>query len=257
MADPDRDAPPQASPSQSDLVIDGVKQMIISGRLGPGSRLPIEKDLAARLGVSRGSLREGVRSLAALGVLETRQGDGTYVTSLDPSELFTPLGFFADLQTSADAADLLGTRRILETESAGRAALRIGEQGLAELSDILAGVDGLLAVPDVDLEAFIEADSSFHRTIAAASGSRTLAALIDSLVGRTFRARLWRAISERDSLQEAQDEHRAILAELALHDPDRARIRMAAHLLGVEEYASDHPAAAISTSDPDSETELQ
>lgn len=256
MTDEDRKPSPTAR-SQSDLVIDGVKQMIISGQLGPGSRLPIEKDLAATLGVSRGSLREGVRSLAALGVLETRQGDGTYVTSLDPSALFTPLGFFADLQTSADADDLLGVRRVLETESVGRAALRIGEEGLTELSRILAGVDRLLADPDVDLEALIEADSNFHRAIAASSGSRTLAALIDSLVGRTSPARLWRAISESDSLQEAQDEHRAILAELAMHNPERAKIRMANHLLGVEEYTAAHPAEAISAAGFALETERQ
>ena len=91
--------------------------MLTRGELHPGSRLPVEKDLAAQLGVSRGSLREGVRALATLGVLETRQGDGTYVTALDPRTLLSPLGFLADLQQPAHAADLLAVRRVLETES--------------------------------------------------------------------------------------------------------------------------------------------
>ena len=64
-------------------IIQEIKRLVLDGVLGPGSRLPVEKDLAARLGVSRGSLREGVRALVHLGVLETRQGDGTYVTELD------------------------------------------------------------------------------------------------------------------------------------------------------------------------------
>ena len=91
--------------------------MLTRGELHPGSRLPVEKDLAAQLGVSRGSLREGVRALATLGVLETRQGDGTYVTALDPRQLLSPLGFLADLQQPAHAADLLAVRRVLESES--------------------------------------------------------------------------------------------------------------------------------------------
>ena len=81
-----------ASRSQSEVVVDGIKDMITSGVLSAGSRLPVEKDLADELRVSRGSLREGVRALVLMGVLETRQGDGTYVTALDPAlpPVFTP-----------------------------------------------------------------------------------------------------------------------------------------------------------------------
>ena len=227
--------------SQTDVVIQGIKDMLTRGDLHPGSRLPIEKELAAELGVSRGSLREGVRALATLGVLETRQGDGTYVTSLDPRTLLTPLGFLADLQQPAHAADLLAVRRVLETESASLAATRLSAEELAELDRILGVVDGILEHdPDMDLEAFIHADTEFHRLIARASGNPPLAAIIDTLVGRTFRARLWRAISHRGSVRETQAEHRAILDELVRRDPERARIRMAVHLLGVEEFSAAH-----------------
>ncbi|MEJ1154158.1 FadR/GntR family transcriptional regulator [Microbacterium marmarense] len=227
--------------SQTDVVIGGIKQMLTSGALVPGSRLPIEKDLATQLGVSRGSLREGVRALATLGVLETRQGDGTYVTALDPGNLLSPLGFLADLQQPAHAADLLAVRRILETESVALAATRLSETELAELEAILAAVDdSLQADAEMDLESFIDADTRFHRTIARASGNPPLAAVIDTLVGRTFRARLWRAISHRGSVRETQAEHRAILDELVRRDSERARIRMAVHLLGVEEFSAAH-----------------
>jgi DNA-binding FadR family transcriptional regulator len=227
--------------SQTDVVIQGVKDLLTRGELQPGSRLPVEKDLAAQLGVSRGSLREGVRALATLGVLETRQGDGTYVTALDPRTLLSPLGFLADLQQPAHAADLLAVRRVLETESVSLAATRLSEDELAELDGILGTVDRLLEHdPDIDLEAFIQADTMFHGIIARASGNPPLAAIIDTLVGRTFRARLWRAISHRGSVRETQAEHRAILDELVRRDPERARIRMSVHLLGVEEFSAAH-----------------
>ena len=227
--------------SQTDVVIRGIKDMLTRGEVQPGSRLPIEKDLAAQLGVSRGSLREGVRALAALGVLETRQGDGTYVTALDPGTLLSPLGFLADLQQPAHAADLLAVRRVLEAESVSLAATRLSDDELNELDTVLGGVDDIIDTePDMDLEAFIEADAQFHRIIAHASGNPPLAAVIDALVGRTFRARLWRAISQRGSVRETQAEHRAILNELIQRNPERARIRMSVHLLGVEEFSAAH-----------------
>lgn len=234
------ESPPEVL-SQTDVVIQGIKGMLTKGVLSPGSRLPVEKDLALRLGVSRGSLREGVRALAALGVLETRQGDGTYVTALDPADLLSPLGFLADLQQPAHAADLLAVRRVLESESVARAALRVTKEQLDELDHVLGEVDRILdSEPDMDLEAFINADTEFHRIIASASGNPPLAAIIEALVGRTFRARLWRAISQQGSVRATQAEHRAIFTELARGDAERARIRMEVHLLGVEEFSAQH-----------------
>ena len=235
-----------SGPSQTDVVIRGIKAMILDGTLERGSRLPVEKDLAALLDVSRGSLREGVRALATLGVLDTRQGDGTYVTSLDPAALLAPVGFLAELHTGADAAHLLAVRRVLEAESVTRAATRLTDEELAELDRLLTRIEGRVdhAESESDLEEFIEADSEFHRTIARASGNPALAALIESIVGRTQRARMWRAISESGAIERTQAEHRAILAELVRRDPELARIRMEVHLLGVERFAIDHPTAA-------------
>lgn len=232
---------PTGSLSRSDHVIDHVKRMIASGELRAGDRLPIEKELAAQLGVSRGSLREAVRSLATLGVLETRQGDGTYVTQLDASSLLRHLEFWAGLQEANQSVDLLAVRRVLETESAGLAAVRLTEEEFDELESILAEIDAGLVTGQLEPESFIDADAAFHRRIAVASGNAALAALIDSLMTRTLRGRLWRAITERDSLGEAHADHRAILAALRTRDAERARIRMAAHLLGVEVFAADHP----------------
>lgn len=230
--------------SQTDVVVHGIKEMITTGLLGAGSRLPIEKDLADRLGVSRSSLREGVRALALMGVLETRQGDGTYVTSLDASLLLAPMGFVVDLQTPADSAHLQAVRRVLETESAALAAQRIDDAAVMAAAAILAGVEPLLDDPDeADHDTIMEADIAFHRIIAHASGNPALEALIDSLASRTVRGRMWRAISVEGAVRSTHREHQAILAALAAHDSERARLRMATHLLEVEDYIVTHPIA--------------
>jgi DNA-binding FadR family transcriptional regulator len=231
--------------SQTESVVEGIKHMITSGTLAAGSRLPIEKDLAQELNVSRGSLREAVRALCVMGVLETRQGDGTYVTSLEPGLLLSPVGFMVDLHSANSSADLQSVRRVLETEAAGRAAPRFSPGAQADAEVNLAGVDQLLAQgKPFDHEAIMEADIEFHRIIAQQSGSPTLEALIEALGGRTIRGRLWRALSEEDVVYRTHDEHRAILHALAEHDPDAARLRMGVHLLGVQDFLADHPEAS-------------
>jgi GntR family transcriptional regulator, transcriptional repressor for pyruvate dehydrogenase complex len=229
------------SPPQTDVVIHQIKRLVLEGVLGPGSRLPIEKELAAKLGVSRGSLREGVRALVHLGVLETRQGDGTYVTELDAGRLLSPLGFLAELSTPGNAAQLLAVRRILEAESAALAALAIDAQGLESLAEALARADSALWPTGTDVEAFLDADADFHIRIARSTGNVALAALIENLISRTARTRVIRAMSDRGAVQSTQAEHYAILAQLRRRDPHRARIRMEAHLLGVEDFAQSHP----------------
>jgi GntR family transcriptional regulator, transcriptional repressor for pyruvate dehydrogenase complex len=224
--------------SQSEVVVDGIKAMIISGRLSAGSRLPVEKDLAEELEVSRGSLREGVRALVLMGVLETRQGAGTYVTALDPATLLGPLAVLVDLQRSGNMVDLMTVRRVLEVEAAGRAALRISDAELAEADDVLAQMEAMIKQDVVDHDAVMEADVAFHRVIANASGNPTLSALIEGLASRTVRARMWRALHEEGVESRTHAEHHAILVALAARDPDAARLRMGVHLLGVEEYLS-------------------
>lgn len=234
-----RGASPAPARSQPDVVVDGIKRMIMTGTLSPGARLPIEKDLATQLGVSRSSLREGVRALAVTGILETRQGDGTYVTALDPGRLLSPVSFLVELNRPEDIADLQSVRRTLETEAAARAALHITTDELAAAEQILSGMEKLLHDEPIDHEAVMDADIAFHRIIAAASRNSTLAALVEALAGRTVRARLWRAINEEGVELDTHLEHLAILTALKAHDPDAARLRMGVHLLGVEQYLAD------------------
>jgi len=222
--------------SQTDVVIESIRQMLIDGRLQPGGRLPVEKDLAAALGVSRNPLREGVRALSMMGVLETRQGDGTYVTNLDPAILLAPLGFVVDLQNGSGTHHLHAVRRILETEAAASAALRIDAEELEAAAELLRLNEAELQLAEPDHEAVIENDITFHRIIAEAAGNPVLAALIGALGGRTMRDRLRRSISQPGADETSHREHLSILAALTAGDPGRARTRMAAHLFTVEDY---------------------
>ncbi|MCF4120291.1 FadR family transcriptional regulator [Antribacter sp. KLBMP9083] len=221
--------------SRTDDVVDGIKRMIFDGELGPGDKLPVEKDLAERLGVSRGSLREGVRALSILGILDTRQGDGTYVTSLDPSRLLSPLRLVVDLHGEAEAQPFHAVRRVLETEAAGLAARRITPGALAEARALLDRVAEILGRSPVDHAQFIQADVAFHRIIAGQAGNPVLEALIETLASRTVRERLQRGRDDERAEPRTAQDHEAIWRALAAGDAEGARVRMAAHLLDVEE----------------------
>jgi GntR family transcriptional regulator, transcriptional repressor for pyruvate dehydrogenase complex len=223
--------------SRTDEVVDGIRRMILDGTLVPGSRLPVEKDLADLLGVSRGSLREGVRALAILGVLETRQGDGTYVTSLGPSMLFAPVGLAVELQgETGEAASFHVVRRVLETEAAAMAASRGDPEMLEQARQALDEATEVLDRAPIDHQLLMGCDIAFHRAIAVGSGNPVLAALVESLASRTVRGRLWRGLSDEGALQRTHAEHGAIMAALEAREPERARVRMAVHLLEVEDF---------------------
>ncbi|GAA3233114.1 FadR/GntR family transcriptional regulator [Dactylosporangium siamense] len=220
----------------SDDAVGGIKAMILDGRLRAGDRLPVEKDLAAELGLSRGTLREAVRALTLIGVLDTRQGDGTYVTSLEPHQLLGSLSITMDLHQDSAELFLLETRRALESHATSQAAVRIQPAELAELGQILDAAEHLLVAADVDHDALLEHDQAFHRLIVRVAGNPVLASLTESLSGQTMRARLWRELADEGAARRTLGEHRAILAALTARDPELARIRAAVHVAGVEDF---------------------
>ena len=172
----------------TDQAITKIKDLIVAGEFAPGDRLPKEKELAERLGLSRNSLREAVRALTLVGVLEPRQGDGTYVTSLEPELLLAGTSFVSDLLTGPTLRELYEVRRILEPAATALAAPRLDDEDFETLEESLERMD----TADTT-QAFIDADVDFHRVIVNACGNATLASLIQNLVGRNDpRARLAR-----------------------------------------------------------------
>lgn len=227
--------------SQTDVVIAGVKGMLSSGRLRPGDRLPVEKDLAAELQVSRGSLREGVRALSTMGILETRQGAGTFVTALEPSAILSAMEFWVGLQDGERASQVHQVRRALETEAAAAAAASITERQLDEAARILERAHTAIHATPIDHEAAMQCDIAFHRLIAESSGNRVLSALIETVSTKTIRGRMWRSVHDNAGLLTTHGEHLGLLEALKRHDPDRARTRMANHLYAVEDYLTAIP----------------
>jgi GntR family transcriptional repressor for pyruvate dehydrogenase complex len=231
--------------SQTDVVISGVKDMLSTRRLKPGDRLPIEKDLAAELQVSRGSLREGVRALSTMGILETRQGAGTFVTNLEPAALLTAMEFWVGLQDGERANQVHTVRRALETEAAAAAATSISDQQLREAEVLLERAHKAIGATPIDHNVAMQCDIEFHRLIAGASRNHVLAALIETVSTKTIRGRMWRSLHDNEGLLATHREHLEILDALRRHDAERARTRMANHLYAVEDYVSAIPAPAL------------
>jgi GntR family transcriptional repressor for pyruvate dehydrogenase complex len=215
----------------TDQAIAKIKDLIISGEFGAGARLPKEAELAQRLGLSRNSLREAVRALTMVGVLEPRVGDGTYVTSLEPELLLTGMAFISDLLTGPTLLELHEVRRILEPVATGIAATRLTESDFAALEQCLAEMD----VAETN-QAFIAADQEFHRVIVVASGNSTLASLIQNLSGGMLRARLWRSVTEQGAVELTRQRHQDIFEALRAGDAERASAADLIHLAEGEQW---------------------
>jgi DNA-binding FadR family transcriptional regulator len=215
----------------TDEAIDQLKEMIVSGRLRPGDRLPREADLAGDLGVSRSSLREAVRALSLVRVLDVRQGDGTYVTSLEPALLMDALAFVVDFQRDSQVLHYLEVRRVLEPAAAAMAARRITPQEAADLRRHAAQ-----AVPGMSVEDLVDNDLEFHRRIATIAGNPVLAALIESVAGPTTRARVWRGLTQDDAHRRTLAEHLGIVDALERHESEIASARSLVHVSAVEDW---------------------
>ncbi len=215
----------------TDEAIDQLKEMIISGRLRPGDRLPREADLAGDLGVSRNSLREAVRALSLVRVLDVRQGDGTYVTSLEPALLMDALAFVVEFHRDSEVLHYLEVRRVLEPAAAAMAARRITPQQAADLR-----LHAAQAVPDMPVEDLVRNDLEFHRRIAAIAGNPVLAALIESVTGPTTRARVWRGLTQDDAHRRTLTEHLGIVDALERNEPEIASARSLVHVSAVEDW---------------------
>ncbi|GGQ17884.1 GntR family transcriptional regulator [Streptomyces griseomycini] len=218
--------------------IERVTAMVREGLLEPGQRLPTERDLAARLGISRSSMREAIRALTVLGVLEARHGSGVYVTRLEAGDLLETFGVVAGLSRGPRLVELLEVRRVLESAATALAAARITPERLAEVARHLAAMDAT-----DDPEEILAHDLAFHREIAAAAGNEAMAAILEGLSSRTFRARVRRGHQEEGALDRTRREHAAIHRALAARDPEAARAAAAAHVGAVEEWLRTRPGA--------------
>lgn len=208
-----------------------IKEMIVSGQLSPGDRLPPEKELSEMLGVSRNSLREAVKALELIKVLDVRRGDGSYVTSLEPHLLLDAMGFVADMYGDQSLLEIFEVRRVLEPYITGRAVEQATDEQLIELRSIMNAVDA-----SKDVEELVAHDIKFHRYIAQIAGNAYVTSLLDGLSSATARARVWRGLVQERSISRTLDEHRAIVEAFDARDVEIARSWSKVHIGGVEAW---------------------
>jgi GntR family transcriptional repressor for pyruvate dehydrogenase complex len=199
----------------------------ITEELKPGDLLPPERELVQMLGVSRGSVRDAIRSLELMGLLEPRQGIGTVVCrpGATPSN---PLAN-AILDKRTLVADLIDVRQMIEPPLARRAALHASGDELSEMQDILVRQEAKVSAGELG----IEEDSEFHYSIALASGNSVVLKVVDVLMD------LLRETRERSLQVEGRQEkslagHRRILAALKRGDAAAAEAAMRRHLQEIE-----------------------
>lgn len=202
--------------------------LIRERRLRSGDRLPPERELAISMGVSRSSLREALRALSMIGVVDMRHGNGTYLSSLEPASLMRPVGLVLSLSESG-MDELFEARKLVEPGLAALAARRVDDATLARLHGCVER--SAQAVGDHD--AFMRADLELHDTIAHAAGNAILERLIDSIHSLGIASR--RATTAIPGVEaRTVDDHRAIVEALAARDGEQARRAMLTHLENVE-----------------------
>ncbi|MBW3663895.1 MAG: FadR family transcriptional regulator [Actinobacteria bacterium] len=227
----DAGVPGRSSARLSALVVDQFLTLVADGNLEPGQRLPPERALAERFEVGRNSVREALRVLELLGIVESRQGDGTYVREPTATALMAPFRLALGL-SGADAAleEVLAFRRILEPGSAALAARNLDEEGRERLESSLRTFDRALA-EDADAPPGLAADTDFHLAIAVASGNPLVIGVQRALLDVLTRFRAQLAPSSYDPApQRITRGHHAVFGAIVARDPDAAHDAMARHL---------------------------
>ena len=228
-----------ASEGSAEQVVAHVRTLIERGALRPGDRLPAERDLASQIGVSRPSVRAGLHALAAMGVVRSRHGSGTFIPAGPPALAPEPLSFLAALH-GFSRDEMYEARRVLEVGAAGLAAERATSDQLATLADEVTSLFALMH----DAQAFLVHDVAFHRIVAASSGNPILAALTEMVSALYYERRRKTAVraANRD-LRAAAEAHRRIYQAIRAHDADSARRAMHDHLVEASRYQAEEAGA--------------
>lgn len=228
----------------SEQIAGRLMSMIREKQLYPGDRLPPERDLAAAMGVSRPSLREALRALSIMGVIENRQGSGTYITSLKPELFVEHLDFIFALNDTT-FLDLFEARKILEV---GLAALAVQNITPAEVEALEACVTHAAACIQ-DAEEFLQADLELHELIITAARNNLLSLFMGSINKLNVASR--RRTGERmDTRLQTLEDHRRIVAAIRSGSPQAASQAMRNHLDHVEQSLKEMSLQETASSDP-------
>ena len=204
-------------------------ERLILKKLQPGDKLPSERELAEMLGVSRSSIRDAIRSLELIGMVEPRQGAGTVVREISATSVVTPFTTVLTHQRQA-VSELLDFRKMLEPPLAARAATHASPEEVAEMEEILSRQEDKLHREEVA----IEEDSEFHYSVAMASENSVVLKVLDVLMD-LLRETRERSLQVEGRPQKSLAGHRRILAAIKRRDSEAAEAAMRRHIQDVEE----------------------
>jgi len=210
-------------------VAEQIERLILKGVLKPGDLLPPERDLVKKFGVGRSSIRDAIRTLEVMGILDPRQGHGTVVREVSADALVVPLASVL-MRKREMIAELVDVRRMIEPALAARAALNASEEELAHLADILERQERKMRRG----EPTIDEDSEFHYALALAARNSVVLKVVDLLMDLLRESRT-RSLQVPGRLERSVAGHRRILRALQRRDPNAAEAAVRKHLKEIEE----------------------
>lgn len=217
-------------------IVEQIKVLITEGRLKPGDKLLAERELAEQFQVSRASVREAIRTLEMLGVIDIRPGEGTFVRGTETDDIIRPLAMFLAVERSS-LLDMFEMRRIFETATARLAAERASHEELDQIENMLENMRERLNVQDP--EKGEEFDAAFHYAVAEATHNSLLTKLFKTVSEEFAKANsVARRQLYHDNIQNAQkiiDQHSEILEAIRSRSPQAASDAMLAHLIFAED----------------------
>jgi GntR family transcriptional repressor for pyruvate dehydrogenase complex len=224
----------------AEQVVVQIREMIRQGKLKPGDRIPPERELAKRLGISRASLRHGLRFLAAIGALNSRHGSGTYIAHGPPELKSESLQMLADLHHfSSD--EMFEARKVLEVALAELAAINAKDEHLTLMAEEVAEMYATLDDP----QEYLVHDIRFHRAVAAASGNQILSALMNMVSTTMYESRR-ETVARATDLKQSAELHRRIYRLIRVRKSQEAGAAMNEHLtLAQKAFTSEQAKGAV------------
>jgi len=220
----DRWARPIKKTRVAEEIADRIRVLMLDGTLPSGQALPGERLLAARFGVSRGSIRDAFRMLETMGLLETRHGQGTFPRELDVNRLVAPIASILTYQKDL-REELLDVRRMFEPAVARAAAARVTDEDLADLQRIVDTQRRKLRTGGSTL---IE-DTAFHAVLARATRNRVVMRIMETLNDLLIESRK-QTLKQRGRPERSIRGHEAVVAALRRRDPEAAARAMHTHI---------------------------
>jgi GntR family transcriptional repressor for pyruvate dehydrogenase complex len=205
-----------------------IQHLIVEGQLRTGDLLPPERELAERFGVSRGSVRDAIRTLELVGLVVPRQGEGTVVADVSPEAVVAPIASVLTRKREL-IEELLDVRKMIEPPLAARAALRATPEDIARLEDVLRRQTEKVRRG----EPAVEEDTEFHYQIALAARNSVVRRVIDVLM-RLLRETRARSLQTQGRPERSLAGHRRVLEAIKRRDPAGAERAIRRHVEEIE-----------------------